>query len=162
MSLDGGGMLQTHGLKGEMPHEHLQSLWASWTVSHVCLAIFGFGLVDVFPQAYVSVHHAPQCYMKCIWKKGIVLSQVKYTGTYKEQHQYNLMDALEREYLSSRDWGERIGGAQDGLVIYHRLGSHQGHWPHLAHRRRKLQSNEMFSMSIVLEGSSPVEKFLKG
>lgn len=65
------GMLQTHGLKGKMPHEHLQSLWPSWTVSHVCLAIFGFGLDDVFPWAYVSVHHAPQCYMKCIWAPGI-------------------------------------------------------------------------------------------
>lgn len=113
MSLDdGGGMLQTHGLRGEMPHEHLQSLWDSWTVSHVCLAIFGFGLVDVFPRAYVSVHHAPQCYMKCIWKKGIVLSQVTSTGTYWRTTAVNI---IVRTLLSRSTWAPGIG--VKGLVV---------------------------------------------
>lgn len=106
------GMLQTHGLKGKMPHEHLQSLWPSWTVSHVCLAIFGFGLDDVFPWAYVSVHHAPQCYMKCIWgKKGIILSQVTSTGT----HWKRAVNIILMKLLSEHTWAPGIG--VKGLVV---------------------------------------------
>lgn len=146
-------MLQTRGGKGEnATWTDLQSLWTITTIPHVCLAVFWFRIGWCFSSGVcVSSSCSSALHEVHLERKKSDLRDTSrfFTGNaWEELHVEERRKSCDRlrtaltkslGYLSSRDGGERVGGAEDGLVIYHGLRSHQGHWPHLAHRRRNLQ-----------------------